>query len=460
MICRHAIIAVSAGFLLSLRGTEAPKSAVSAATHPEPPPVLPSSRLKAAAIPLDRLLVRNVWAWSVQDFSAAFPAESFAWVTEKQDRAVFLRVPKKGQRVDLRLGDRLKPVQATVDFREGRPRRIELLIYTRGDAGSLTKTAFGDLTLETLSVMEGIFGPPDADSPSSGARKAVKVRVTRWQTEVGKATLETGAETTGDFRAEFVRVVFTPPGGAAKPPRVVRTDLTDHVRRDSASGDVWIDAVPMVDQGTKGYCVLASCQRLFEYYGISVDQHELAQITGASRHGTNLLKMQEALQKIDGRMQVRVRLLIAPLSKQDDYFRLMQDYNQAARRTGKPELDYRKVTYDIATLDPPSLREAKLKGPGFDKFVRMVRESTEKGIPLLWALELGMYPESGASRAIEATSHVRLIIGFNLRTRELLFSDTWGRGHECKRMAAADAFAATMGLYLMEPLARRAAATP
>jgi hypothetical protein len=49
-----------------------------------------------------------------------------------------------------------------------------------------------------------------------------------------------------------------------------------HVKRDPVSGDVWLGDVPMVDQGQKGYCVVASAERVMRYYGSKVDENELA----------------------------------------------------------------------------------------------------------------------------------------------------------------------------------------
>jgi hypothetical protein len=50
-----------------------------------------------------------------------------------------------------------------------------------------------------------------------------------------------------------------------------------------------------------------------------------------------------------------------------------------------------------------------------------------------------------------ANHHICLIIGYNEAKNEIIFSDSWGAGHEQKRMAAPDACAATMGLYLLKP---------
>ena len=47
--------------------------------------------------------------------------------------------------------------------------------------------------------------------------------------------------------------------------------------------------------------------------------------------------------------------------------------------------------------------------------------------------------------------HMRLIIGYNDRTQEILYTDTWGAGHELKRLSLADAWTITLGLYCLQP---------
>ena len=55
----------------------------------------------------------------------------------------------------------------------------------------------------------------------------------------------------------------------------------------------------MVDQGQKGYCVVATAARIFAYYGMDyVDQHELASLANTSADGgTNTAAMAENLKK-------------------------------------------------------------------------------------------------------------------------------------------------------------------
>jgi hypothetical protein len=46
---------------------------------------------------------------------------------------------------------------------------------------------------------------------------------------------------------------------------------------------------------------------------------------------------------------------------------------------------------------------------------------------------------------------MRLIIGYNPNKKEILYSDSWGYGHELKRMPLDDAYTITTGLYTVDP---------
>ena len=77
-----------------------------------------------------------------------------------------------------------------------------------------------------------------------------------------------------------------------------------------ANGDVWLGDVPMVDQGQKGYCVVASTERVMRYYGSDVDANELAQVANSSASGgTSLGSMRDAMKKLTARLKIRTREL-------------------------------------------------------------------------------------------------------------------------------------------------------
>ena len=85
-----------------------------------------------------------------------------------------------------------------------------------------------------------------------------------------------------------------------------------------------------------------------------------------------------------------------------------------------------------------------------DRFLQVVQDHIDQGIPVLWSVMLGIVPEARAPKVI--SGHMRLIIGYDVGTGEILYSDSWGPGHELKRMAAADAWTITTSLNTIEPL--------
>ena len=123
--------------------------------------------------------------------------------------------------------------------------------------------------------------------------------------------------------------------------------------------------------------------------------------------------MQKSLAKVDGKFRVTFKPLV------------------------NPELYYSK-----------GKRRVSLK-----EFVGIVKEYADKGVPLLWALQLGRFEEDPPLPGEGQISggHMRMIIGYNSTTNKILFTDSWGAGHELKRMDATDAYEATMGLYSMSP---------
>jgi hypothetical protein len=85
------------------------------------------------------------------------------------------------------------------------------------------------------------------------------------------------------------------------------------------------------------------------------------------------------------------------------------------------------------------------------KFQKLIQEHTSRGVPLLWALVLGIYPEQPQISLQAGGGHMRLILGYNEAKREVIFTDSWGAGHELKRMKLDHAYQASVALYVIEP---------
>ena len=205
-----------------------------------------------------------------------------------------------------------------------------------------------------------------------------------------------------------------------------KLDLTKNIRREK-NGDVFISGVPMVDQGSKGYCVPATLERCFRYYGITeFDMHRIADAgKTAAGGGTALSNALAGLAPMlhDCRMRRvslgRLRLrgvagaidagtpIIWALYSSPEYLQRLQEHN-AAR----------------AKIESPAAWKADLK-----KMRRL--PSSKKG------------------------AHVCLIIGYNLTTGEIAVSNSWGAapGADIAWVRFADAAAADADedLYVLQP---------
>lgn len=350
----------------------------------------------------------------------------FQWMTEDKSRARFASRPFSNVMVALSLfGGRLPIEELLIDFDGDAVKQMTFSAYNRGDTGEISVQEFEKIYKTCGQALGQALKVAPKRQPSNAA-SAIKTVGWMWTSPEAVALMEYNDFEDPSSRAnpypEFLRVKIAPPHNldwnfgvtqlGARTTTVSRSSLEENVTR-AESGDVYVNGLPMVDQGDKGYCVVASCQRLFEYFHIPCDQHEMALLVGAdAQRGTNSRVMEEALDKIDNRFKTRFKPLIHT--------------QMDARERGR---------LDVA------------------RFIKYVKENVDEGLPLLWALELGVFPEEPPLPGAGQTSggHMRMIIGYNEQRGDVLFSDSWGAGHELKRMNAADAFRATSGLYLMLP---------
>ena len=284
------------------------------------------------------------------------------------------------------------------------------------------------------------------------------------------------------FRPGFIRLSVDGPARLAAAPsgRGVKKQaaakgakkIVDNVIDESKGrGDVFVDNVPMVDQGQKGYCAVATAERVMRYYGLDIDEHQLAEAAGTTADGgTQTLAMKNAVEAMGRRFRLGTVVCYGDFDKSNDariagLVDEVRVYNKAAKKLKKPAIEESAyisrqgiMTYfDPSAVDramePEVLKEMKVNGAQkskFKKFKKDVHDQVLKGIPLIWSVKLGTYPEPGIPQ--NAGYHMRLIIGYNDKKDEILYSDSWGAGHELKRMPAEWAWTITRCLMYMKPL--------
>jgi hypothetical protein len=410
-------------------------------------------------VSLDAILLRtNVWESNQETLNSELASLHFEWISAARDVA---RSSTPG------LVFQNRPLaEAILAFQNGKLAEARLFYFNRGDSSALREDEFDALLASIttdLSAATGVAPVERGRDPGNVVRAQGRI----WDAGGTRYLLEWSATKESrvraiPFRAEFIRLTLRPlpvmraPVGAA--PVRVRDTVKAFVGRDHLerlpNGDAKLKDLPMVDQGEKGYCVVASVERIMRYYGASVDQHELAQIadTDASL-GTSTGAMLSSLRRLTERLGIKVRSLYHWNAR--DFLRFVDDYNRATKG-GKlaPELPLPYAANGetfFAQVKPKIYKQVRMKSAAdFGKFQRDIQRSIDEGTPLLWSVRLGIVSESNSPQ--RTGGHMRIIVGYNRTTNEILYSDSWGQGHEEKRMPIDDAWTITNGLSSLQPL--------
>jgi len=409
-----------------------------------------------------------IWQATPEQFMQEYRSAGFRWLSTTSPDAARSAEP------DLRfLG--LRVWESVVRFAAGKPHEITLSLYNRGDAGDLDEAEFAKFMVSLDANLTQWAGEKGVLLRTPERTTVATVRRKSWVKDVHRVDLVWGlsersrAQGIAAVRPEFARLQFTrfdlqnDPRklmfAAPAPTKAVSVlDLRARVQR-APNGDVIITGIPMVDQGPKGYCAAAVAERLLRYYGRSLDQHEIAQLANTTAQGgTNPQNMMAALRRIGD----EVRMDVDSLRDFDgrDFEKMLDDYNRAARKVKKPEFElvqrngnfvYVNDPVQVYTqLDAGLLKAARLKREaGRLDFQQTVSKYVKAGAPLAWSVMLGKIKETPDIPGFGG--HMRLIIGFNDRTGEILYSDSWGAGHERKRLSLDDAWTITLGYYCLRP---------
>ena len=232
------------------------------------------------------------------------------------------------------------------------------------------------------------------------------------------------------------------------------SDLKALIKIDS-NGDHHLE-IPMVDQGKRGYCVVACAERILKYYKVNVDQHMLAQVANTSNAGTRTTDIESSMKKVGSKCNFHVKEIseYSPLVGNMNILKFVKKYNRYAKRAGKAKVNVlrlRNYNQLFALMDEDVLVQTKISydKSGFRKFKMRVKASIDSGMPVLWGVTLGMIKETKIPQ--NTGGHMRLITGYNNKTDEMIYSDSWGNGHDFKRISWGKAWVMTNMAYVFIP---------
>ena len=411
---------------------------------------------------LDTLLARaDLWSITTNNFGAAVRGGGFFWVNKEQTTA------RGGEDTLLSFLDQ-RVWEALVQFESGRVSRVDVSFYNHGDAGALSPKAFTALLDKISAALSNWTSVASAPLPDVLGPSRAKIQRQMWgksptrlelEWSVTRQHIQSGKQI--EYRAEFIRLKVLPSAisqtarMALPKPVLARTAITlkSHVQT-STNGDVVIRDVPMVDQGDKGYCAAAVMARVMGYYGMDFDMHQAAQVAGTeAKGGTQGESLRDALKRI----ALKSNLHFLPLQNLDTYElqRLCAEYNRLAKSARKPKVSLEEADYHLDKLldsmDAELLRQARTKRTNdLNKLKADVTKYVDLGIPLIWDVYLGLVKEVFLLPQ-DRGGHLRMIIGYNKKSGDIFYTDTWGPRHECKQMPLADALTMTFGLYVIKP---------
>ena len=276
---------------------------------------------------------------------------------------------------------------------EERVARVELSLYNRGDAGDETLDVAG-LKAKIDAVAKKVA--PDERKAPSPEKTTLRNGGLRFRRAFAKADpaaeLVWGLSAPDDNKVrtvEYLRLTLTPKGEMkAKSTKLAKraegkagkAKIKDNVTK-SPNGDVYIDNVPMVDQGQKGYCAAATAERVLKYYGVDVDEHTVAQAAGTTADGgTSVLKMRDAIREIGKTFHLSTKVIYGDFDQSvNKRIESVEDevkaYNRMARRMKKKPIEERVYTlrqgntivYNgnaaMAAMDPEVRKEMKRRYP-------------------------------------------------------------------------------------------------
>jgi len=245
--------------------------------------------------------------------------------------------------------------------------------------------------------LTSLFGKPERETFKQGRRR----RVDRWDWRGVSFLLD-------EQEDEYLILRIMTVGRADSQGKGQRTSDSDMKRRllnnvkTAENGDVWIANIPMVDQGEKGYCAVASAERLLRYFSVPVDSHELARLAGTDKfEGTPISGLIQAMQMMAMKNRRTYKRINGKPSTRALYKFI---------RKGVPIVWRMYVTSEMEAVAARRQKERKKhSSEAWKKILRQERRETRR-----------IHPDREGG-------HIRLIVGCNRETDEIAYSDSWGR---------------------------------
>jgi hypothetical protein len=371
----------------------------------------------------------------------------FYWISSKQN---------EGRSTSPQLKFEDFPVKEVVlKFEGGLASEVRISLYNRADSEKLDEARFKSQIQALAASVDRISKVKRIELPALDNEGHV-IENLLWRGPFTNYRIEAGFNTRGKVDPQFITLVLTP-GGDPRPEGLKDIPRGAALRerlKTNKEGDVWLE-IPMVHQGnTEAYCGPAAVERIMRYYGLDIDKYQIAEFaeTAGTTSGTDPKRLFQGVQSL-GKM-TGLRPVMLREWKYDDFTKVCAAYNKAAAGQGRAKLSIPWGSFDIMKVYQKMDKEIFLSLPSISpdepgSLMTAVADKIKLGVPIVWGVVSGMVEEVPPAPA-GVFGHFRLIIGYNQKTSEILYTDTWGEGHEMKRMSLRKATAITLSLFSIE----------
>ena len=226
------------------------------------------------------------------------------------------------------------------------------------------------------------------------------------------------------------------------------------VKRED-KGDVYLKDFPMFDQGKNGNSAAAVIQRILEFNNRKPSKPvTVTPFKKGTKFHSDVEELQLHLKKLCETHKLRMKVHYLCFDGKRSSRKLQNivgNYNRFAKNSGRKKLDVPKggsaaVSATFKKMDIGILADSRKDDHNSIEFQEYIMSEIMAKKPVIWYTVLGVVKE-GKLPAPLPPSQMRLIIGFNNTSKEVIYTDSWGKGHELKKMSYENAWAITLATY-------------
>lgn len=231
-------------------------------------------------------------------------------------------------------------------------------------------------------------------------------------------------------------------------PKNAPEESKDSNIKSNDKGDRYLE-VKMLKEDSPKECLYASVKRIFDYYKNTPRGRSWGKIKRSLELNVKGAKgLKRVFSSIIGECRCDVRKLATTrvFDDSNSIMKFARDYNRNAGEMKKNRINSFKVTSFnklLGVMDEDVLVKTRDNPKEIENFKSKVCKEIDAEKPVLWVVFLGVVKEKVKPLA-PLGGYVRLIVGYNSKTNEIIYSDNWGKGHELKKMSWKKAWAITL----------------